>query len=190
MVSIVRSIVSVLVLALSLVGCESGHLWSLYSLGFTERDAYIDTLGDARDSLRNLVEDVEQISVSQQLGDGEKARQLRNMRSEVKNFKRELSTSRNAAGDWFRHWSSRPEKYLSNHYSREQAEEKSADIQAQAKLLIQEYKALASLAKTGFYPTTADWQQQARSWLQAANDFLSWLETDDSGYPKDMPLIF
>ncbi len=193
----VKAIFSVLVrhfwllgLACGLSGCETGHLWSLYSLGFTERDAYIDNLGDARDSLGRVVEELEHLASSAQATDTRKSNQLRDLTAQIKTFRRQLSTSQNAAGDWLRHWQSRPDKYHSNGYTAEQVQTQLASIDASAKTLVTDFKDLARLAKTGFLPTTAQWREDAQQWLATVNEHLFWLESDDSGYPKNKPLIF
>ena len=185
-----RAIICGAVFSILLAGCETGHLWSLYSLGFTERDAYIDSLGDARDTLRELQQEVELLSAAELDPDTNKSRELRKQSFHLKSFRRQLKTSRNASGDWLRHWRSAPNKYHTQSYDVNQAVVRIATIESQAQVVIKDFKSLTKLAKTGFFPATEPWLQQAQAWLEHVNQHLDWLESDESGYPIDKPLIF
>ncbi|WP_317932156.1 hypothetical protein [Halioxenophilus sp. WMMB6] len=163
---------------LLLAGCETGHLLSLYSLGFQKRDVYLDNLADARDAMRYCVARLAPAVAA----DSEVKKAIKRCDESTAEFASKLKTSNRVAKDWLGDWHKHPEEFQSGKAS-------VVEVETEQRLLLQQGRQLAESLNDGRknldrgVAIAPGWLAEAEAWLAAANQHIIWLESSNSGYP-------
>lgn len=176
-----------LLLVLVLGGCETGHLWSLYSLGYSKRDAYVNSLSDARDALQACMQHLSALSDDNQAPaqDGHARAQLpqneqnlQQAKAALDSFNHHLRYSNRIANDWLPNWQRHPQKFHQGLAPTEVARSQSS-INKQGNLLASR---LAVILDHLERENAALGVAEADAWQSQAEQFLQTLAATDAGY--------
>lgn len=180
-------LLSVLFFSLLLAACETGHLWSLYSLGFTKRDAYLDNLADARDTLAEVVQQLQPLSSEDMLNKPQR-KTVHSADDLLKRFNKQVNTTERIGSSWIKAWQRAPSKYIEQGISVQQAAVAQSELLATAQSLSSELHRQIKKPKTVDLPRLAHQLTVASAWLLAVEEHLEWIEASASGYPADNQL--
>ncbi len=164
-------------------GCETGHLWSMYSLGFTKRDAYLDNLADARDTMANIARDVAPVAVVEAKLAKEQRKVLNRADEALELFRAQLKTARRIGNSWLTQWQSTPGKFNASGYTAEQVSQDFSVLIRHANEIADQLHQQLRKPKATDVKALMQHIRAANTWVDAVNQHVTWLESGDSGYP-------
>lgn len=164
-------------------GCETGHLWSMYSLGFTKRDAYIDNISDARDTLANISTMIAPVVATEAKLVKEQRKVLNRADEGLELFRSQMKTANRLGKSWLKQWQQKPAGFKAEGYDAEQVQSEFGVLISQADEIADQLHQQLRKPKAADVKALLLHIQAANSWVDAINQHVTWLETSDSGYP-------
>lgn len=170
-------------LSVLMAGCETTHFLNLYSLGFTKRDAYIDNLSDARDTLSDLAAIISPVASTEATLEKKQRKKLNQADEALDTFRKQLKISYKIGNSWLQRWQTKPQKFKANGYTADQVVAEFDVLQKQALEIADQLHKQLKKPKAADAKALLQHIEAADSWADAVNQHVAWLETSESGYP-------
>jgi len=183
-----KTAAAILLLAFALSACETGHMWSMYSLGFTKRDAYLDNLADARDTLSDIYASLLPVAESDQMLEKAQIKAMHAADESLQLMQKQLATSNRIGKDWLLQWRDRPEKFQSDAFAYDTVNRERKLLMSQADEIIAQLHAQIKRPKRVDRPVLVSHLTAAKAWIDSVNNHVQWLESSDTGYPASTAL--
>lgn len=178
-----RGSVFAVILCLLISGCETGHLWSLYSLGFTKRDAYLDNLSDARDTLEGIVERIKPVVTTEAALDKPQRKVINSADEKLKLFSKQIKTTDRIGSGWIKQWTNKPQQFVEQEFTLQEAETSQRMLLTQARKIAKQFHLQLKKPKAVDLDALLVHMQAATIWVDAVNKHIAWIESSESGYP-------